>query len=174
MLPRRCWPRQWCRASSRCRSSPWRPCDSSYDCTRCANCRSVIWIRKRDSPKSFRYSTLFSVPSVSTVGCPENRVSETNSRSVVNVGKGNCGKDECSGRRLIDPAVSAICCSKNCALTGVQRSANCDTVVRIGEGNSIEVSRGAACLSYPNTPAIGCSDDCTALAHSRPSICISK
>jgi hypothetical protein len=41
--------------------------------------------------------------------------------------------NKCSGRRLGDPAGSAICCSEDYALTSVKRSANCDTMVRVSE-----------------------------------------
>ena len=60
-------------------------------------------------------------------------ITETNSGSVIRIGKGNGREDKCSRRRLRDPAISAVCCSENYSLTSVQRSANCDTMVRVSE-----------------------------------------
>ena len=107
--------RRW--ACSRCRSGPGcrrkrgrgRP---FHNCAKCANRCRVIWIWNGNAPKSLCYSAVFAAPGISTVCSAEDCISETNNSSVISIGKGNCGEDKYSRRRLRDPAVSAVCCSR--------------------------------------------------------------
>ena len=113
-------------------------------------------------------------PGTSTVCCAENYITKTNSGSVIRIGKRNGGEDKCSRRRLRDPAISAVCCSQNNALTSVQRSANCDTVVHVSERNPIKASSCTACLCCPTASAIRRSDDRPIFTDGRPSIYIGE
>jgi hypothetical protein len=117
---------------------------------------------------------VFLLPGTSTVCCAENYIAETNSDSVIRIGKGNRRKNKCSRWRLSDPAVSAVCCSQNYTLTSVQRSANCDTIVHISETNSIKASSSTAYLCYPTASAIRRSDDRAIFTDSGSSIYIGE